>query len=133
MSETSLIELQSLRTLTLLKRDSNTDFFQRNLQTFKETLFYRLSPVAASASLRFSACNFVKKETPAKIFFREFYKIFKNIFWQNTSGWLLLVFIWEFWVFQNTSSTEHLISCTSFEEFEFQPPVTLRNYFTSVF
>ena len=80
MSETSLIELQSLRTLTLLKRDSNTDFFQRNLQTFKETLFYRLSPVAASASLRFSACNFVKKETPAKIFFREFYKIFKNIF-----------------------------------------------------
>ena len=38
-------------------------------------------------------------------------------FWQNTSGWLLLVFICEFWVFQNTSFIQHLrktaISCTS--------------------
>ena len=102
-------------------------------KTFKNKLFYRLSPVAASSSLRFPACNFVKKETPAKMFFCEFYKIFKNIFWQNTSGRLLPVFIWEFLVFQNTSFTEHLISCTSFEESEFQPPVTVRNYFTIVF
>ena len=30
-------------------------------------------------------------------------------FWQITSGWLLLVFIWEFWeVFQNTSFIEQL-------------------------
>ena len=39
--------------------------------------------------------------TPAKMFFCEFSKNFKNIFWQNTSGWLLLVFICQFWeVFQ---------------------------------
>ena len=48
------------------------------------------------------------------MFFCEFYKIFKNIYWQNNSGWLLLVLIWEFWeVFQNTSFLDHLISCTS--------------------
>ena len=29
--------------------------------------------------------------------FSEICKTFKNIFWQNTSGWLLLVFICEFW------------------------------------
>ena len=40
------------------------------------------------------------------------------MFWQNTSGSLLLIFICEFWqVFQNTSFTEHLretaFSCRS--------------------
>ena len=43
------------------------------------------------------------------MFFCEFCEIFKNIFWQNTSGWLLLVFICEFWeVFQNNYFVEHL-------------------------
>ena len=40
--------------------------------------------------------------------FCEFYKIFRNIFWQSTSVWLLLAFLSEFWeVFQNTSFIEH--------------------------
>ena len=73
MSESSLIKLQALRTPTLLKRDSNTDFFQRNL-------FYRLSPAATSAGLRFPTCNFVKKEAPAKMFFLYILQNFKNIF-----------------------------------------------------
>ena len=43
------------------------------------------------------------------MFFCEFYKISKTIFWQNTSGWLLLKFIYEFWeVFQNISFIEQL-------------------------
>ena len=43
------------------------------------------------------------------MFICEFCKIFQNIFWQNTSGWLLLVFICGFWeVFQITSFIEHL-------------------------
>ena len=38
------------------------------------------------------------------MFLCEFCKIVKNIFWQDTSGWLLLVFICEFWeVVQITS------------------------------
>ena len=38
-----------------------------------------------------------------------FCKIFKIIFWQNTSGWLLLVFIYEFWeIVQITFFIEHL-------------------------
>ena len=36
------------------------------------------------------ACNFIKKETLAQVFFCEFCEIFKNIFLQNTSWGLLL-------------------------------------------
>ena len=38
MSESSLIKLQALRTPSLLKRDSNTGFFPRNLRNFYEQL-----------------------------------------------------------------------------------------------
>ena len=117
MLESSLIKLQALRTAALLKKESNTGFLlwtlwiiqehlfcvedlstagsETPVRLFKNTFFYRTSPVAASDSFRFPACNFIKKETPAKMFICEFCKIFKNIFWQNTSGWLLLLFIWE--------------------------------------
>ena len=99
------MQITALRTATLLKRDSC-----EICEIFKNTLFYWTSPVATSDSFRFPACNFIKKEIPAKMFFCEFCKIFKNmIFWQNTSGWLLLKFNCEFWeVFQNTSFIEHL-------------------------
>ena len=69
MSESYLIKLQALRTPTSLKRYSNTDFFPANLQNFYEHLVLQTPPAAASAGLRFPACNFVKKGTPAKIFF----------------------------------------------------------------
>ena len=113
VSEAFLIKLQALRITTLLTRDSC-----EKCEIFKSTLFYWIPPVAVFDSFRFPACNFIEKEIPAKMFFCEFCKIFKNIFWQNTSGWLLLVFICEFWdVFQNTSFIEHLgetaILCTS--------------------
>ena len=65
------------RTATLLKIDFNTGEI---FESFKNTLFYRKSLVAASDSFIFSACNFVKKETPVKMFFCEFCEIFKNIF-----------------------------------------------------
>ena len=42
------------------------------------------------------------------MFLCEFCKIVKNIFWQDTSGWLLLVFICQFWeVVQMTSFLEY--------------------------
>ena len=111
MSEPFLIKSQVFRTPTSLKRDSNTNLFPAR---FAKILIFK-SPATASAGLRFPACNFVKKETRQKCFFCQFYKNLKNIFWENTSGWLLLVFIWEFWeVFQNTSFMEHLISSTSY-------------------
>ena len=90
MSGSSLIKLQVLRTATLLKRD-----FCKTCEIFSNTLFYWTSSVAASDNLKKIFC--------------EICKISKNIFWQNTSGWLLLKFICEFWeVFQNTSFIEHL-------------------------
>ena len=42
------------------------------------------------------------------MFFCEFCKIFKNIFWEDTSEWLLLVFICQFW---------EVVSMTSFLEY----------------
>ena len=95
---------------------SKTTYFVEDLWTAdsetpenlsKDTFFDRTSPLAAYGIFRFPACNLIKKETWAKVFICEFCKIFKNIFWQNNSGWLLLVFICEFWVFQLTSFMEH--------------------------
>ena len=75
--------------------------------------------------------NFIKKETPSKMFICEFRKIFKNIFWQNTSGWLPLVFICE---------SHHLFYRARLGNWlfhvqvaEFQPPDTVKKYFTSAF
>ena len=79
MLESSLIKLQAFRTPTLLKRDFDTDIFPAKFAKFLRAPCFT-SPAAASAGLRFPARNFVKKETPAKMFFCEFYKIFKNIF-----------------------------------------------------
>ena len=54
------------------------------------------------------------------MFFCEFYKIFKIIFWQKSSGWTLLVFICEVWeVVQITSFIEHL-SETAYFMFKLQ-------------
>ena len=41
---------------------------------FKRKLFYKTSPVAASEGFRFLACDFIKKETPEKMFSSEFWK-----------------------------------------------------------
>ena len=153
MLEPSLIKLQILRTATLLKRDSNPSFFlwilsiiQEDLGTagsetaarhFKNTsFFYRKSPVAVSHIFRFPACNFIKKkETPASMFFCEFCKIFKSIFWQDTSGWLPLVCNW---ILRNCS--DHLFHRVSLGNLlfqvqvaEFQPPDTGKKYFTGAF
>ena len=52
----------------------NCNFIKKRFQhrsiceIFRSTLFYRTSPVATSESFRFHACNFIKKETPAKCF-----------------------------------------------------------------
>ena len=88
---------------------SMSGWFWNTSAPFQEQLFYRTSPVAASESFRFPVCNFIKKQTPTKMFICEYCKIFKNISWQNTSERLLLVFIYEFWeVFQITFFIEHL-------------------------
>ena len=117
MSESSLIKIQVLGTAALLKKDSNTPFSCEFCEFSNNTCFvndlwpagteknfcYRTSLVAVSDRFMFPACNFFKKETREVTFICKFCKIFKNIFWQNTSGWLFLVFICKFWVFQNTS------------------------------
>ena len=91
------------------KKRLQVRFFPVKFAKYLRKPCFTESPVAASDSFRFPACNFIKRKTPAKMFFSEFCKTFKNIFWQNTFGWLLLVFSCEFWeVFQGTSFIEHL-------------------------
>ena len=85
-----LIKLQA-RSATLLKQALAQVFSCEFCEISKNNFSYRLPLVAASA-----ACNFIKKEIPAKIFFCEFGKISKNIFWQSTSGWVLLKLICDF-------------------------------------
>ena len=55
-------------------------FFLVTFKVFKSNLFYRLSPAAASASLRFPAWNFVKKENLAKMFSCEFKNFLRTSF-----------------------------------------------------
>ena len=50
------------------------------IEIFQNNLFYRTSTLAVFESFRFPACSSIKKETPAKMFFCEFYRIFENIF-----------------------------------------------------
>ena len=97
--------MHTLWTATLLKRDSNTGYLlwilwiiQKHLfcvedlwtagsetpvRLFKNTFFYRTSPVAASDSFRFPACRFIKKGTPANTFFCEFCKVFRASFYRT--------------------------------------------------
>ena len=67
---------------------------------FKSTLFYRTSPVSTSEGFRFSACNFIKKETPEKMFFYEFAKFLRTSF--------LLTFHSPFQAFYTRTRRSHL-------------------------
>ena len=98
----------------------------RNCNFIKERLQHRCFPVNFAKFLRaplftehlhwlimtvsgFHTATLLKMRLQQRCFSVNFAKIFKNIFWQNTSGWVLLVFIGEFWeVFQNVSIIEHL-------------------------
>ena len=138
MSESSLIKFQVLKTATLSKRDSNTDFlllilwiiqehlfcrwymkgwfWNTSVPLFKNTFFYRTSPVAASDSSRFPptallkkrlgerclSVNFVKflwtsfvRRPPDDCFLClsvSFEKFFRSPLLQSTSGKLLVSF-----------------------------------------
>ena len=50
------------------------------MRYFKNIILYRTFLVAASYSFRFPASSFIKKGTPAKRFFCEFWQIFKTSF-----------------------------------------------------
>ena len=76
---------------------SKTPFFTEHLQ-------WLLLTVSG-----FQPTALLKKRLGERCLSVNFEKIFENIFCQNTSGWLLLVFVCELWeVFQITSFIEHL-------------------------
>ena len=72
--------------------------FSCEFAKFLRTFFYRTHMVASAdnhqiffTNIRPEACNFIKKETLAQLFSFEFCEMFINNFFQNTSGWLLLI------------------------------------------
>ena len=92
--------------------------------------------MAASDSFRISVCNFIKKNTPAKMFICEFWKTFKNMFREKhlrmTASCIYL------WILR--SSSYHLFykaplgnSWFNLQVSEFQPPYTVKKYFTCAF
>ena len=99
-------------------------------------MFYRTSPAAASEGFRFLACNFIKKVLRKRFFFCEFCKTFKNIFSFDKTppdGCFLCLSV-NFEMF-----SELLLQSTSgkllfgVQVAEFQPPDTVKNYFTGAF
>ena len=133
--------MQAPRTITLLKRDSNTGFFLWNLRNFYKHLVLqnisRTSPAAASDSFRFPACNSIKKETPGKMFFCEFYKIFKSIFsFDRTPPDDCLLYL--LWILKSFSERFFYKAPPGYCLFhvqvaEFQPLDAVKNYFIGAF
>ena len=112
-------------------------FSETPVRLFKNTyIIYRTSPVAASDSFRFPACNFIKKKTPAKMFICEFCKIFKNVFRQKhlrmTASCIYL------WILRSFS--DHLFykpplgnRLFHLQVAESQPPHAVKKYFRCAF
>ena len=67
------------------------------------------------------------------MFICEFCKIFKKIFWQNTSRWLLYVLICEFWEFLDRLFYRAPLGNCLFQVAEFQMHHTVKEYFASAF
>ena len=97
---------------------------------FNNTSFYRTFPVTAFDSLRFPACNFIKKETPAKTIFCELC----NMFWQNTSGWMLMLSANLEKFFRSPLLLVPLGNCLFHVQVaEFQPPYTIKSILRVIF
>ena len=100
-------------------------------------MFYRTSPVAASEGFRFPDWNFIKKETPEKIFFCEFCKIFKNIipFDRTPLDDCFLRLSVNFEAFFRTPLLKSTSGKLLFyvKVADFQPPNTVKNYFKGAF
>ena len=157
MSESSLTKLQALRTVTLLKRDSNTGFLlwilwiiqehlfcrwlwragtETPVRLFKNTFFYRASPVAASDdSFRFPASNFTKKRLQKRRYSVNFPKFLRTSFVRHLRMTASCFYLWIL-----RSFPDHLFYRAPLENClfhlqvaEFQPPHTVNKYFTCAF
>ena len=92
--------------------------------------------MAASASLRFPACNFVKKETPANMFFVNFAKFLRTSFDRIPPDDYFLCLPEDFEKFFRTTIFHRapMGNCLFHVEVaECQPSNTVKNYFTSAF
>ena len=68
------------RTATLLKETPSQVFSMKFAKFLRKLCFKKHLKWLLQTVSDFASCSFIKKETPAKIFFCEFCKNFKNIF-----------------------------------------------------
>ena len=158
MLESSVIKFQALRTATLLKRDSNTGILlwilwivQKHLlfvedvwtagsetpvRLFKNTCLTEHFQWLLLTVPGFQPAALLKKGLQQRHFSVRFAKIFKNIFLQNISGWLLL----STWPVILRSFSNHLIfraplgnSLFYAQVLEFQPPDKIKNISQALF
>ena len=82
-------------------QNTNKQFQKQATEVFCKKMFLEISQnslenICTRASflikLQAEACNFTKKETLAQVFSCEFYKISRNTFLQNTSGYCFCIF-----------------------------------------
>ena len=105
------------------------------VRLFKDTYFYRTSPVTASDSFRFPTYSFIKKETRGKMFICEFWKIF----WEHLLSEHHRMTASCFCLWTLRSFSDHLFyrtplgNCLFHLQVQFQPPHTVNKYFTCTF
>ena len=105
--KSSLLKLHALRTVTLLKRDSNTGYFLWNLRNFWEHFQWLLLTVSG-----FQLATLLKKKLKKDIFMwilQNFWEYLLREHLEMTASW---VYLWILRGFQSTSG-KLLISCTS--------------------
>ena len=114
-----------------------TYFLQNSSERLLLTFFYWTFPVAASDSFRFPACNFIKKEILAKMFFCEFAKFLRTYFYRTPPDDCFLSLSVNFEKFFRTlllQSTSEKLILFRVQVAEFQPANTIvKSCFTGVF
>ena len=118
-----LLILWIIQKLSFSVEDLWTAGSETPVRLFKNTFFYRTSPVVASDSFRFPACSLLKKGLQQRRFYVNFPKFLRPSFNRNTSGWLLLVFTCNFENFFRAPMRNCLFDV---QVAEFQQPNTIK-------
>ena len=129
MSESSLIKLQALRTATLLKRDSNTGFVLWILWIIQEHLFYRGTYFIDFTPVWLFLATLLKKRLHVYLW------ILRNFLTEHLRMIASCVYLWILRSFSDhLFHRTHLANCLFHVQVAvFQPPDTVKNYFTNAF
>ena len=84
-----LINIQTSRAATLLKRDSNIEVFLWICETFKNTFFYRTNPVAASGNISWTLFPSLSLSPSLSSIWEWWMVSFRGTYWLPSACFLL--------------------------------------------